>query len=111
MIDFHVDNSGIGTLVLSGSLTIQQALSLQEILLQAVGEGNQLAINVEQVETLDLTALQLLCAAHRSLIKNGKKVTREGAIPEIVHRIVRESGFLGCLDTGDDIGLWMGTSV
>ena len=111
MIDFSLDDSGAsGTLLLSGSLTIQQALPLKETLLRAVGEVNQLKINLEHVEGMDLTALQLLCAAHRDWIRNGKKVTREGAIPEIVHRIVRESGFSGCVGDDDDIGLWTGAS-
>ena len=111
MIDFSMDDSGTnGTLLLSGSLTIQQALPLKETLLRAVGEVNQLAVNLEHVEGMDLTALQLLCAAHRDLVKRGKKVTREGTIPEIVHRIVRESGFSGCVGGDDDIGLWTGAS-
>ncbi len=109
MIDYSLDAAGsTGTLLLSGSLTIQQALPLKEALLRAVGEADQLVINLEQIENLDLTALQLLCAAHRDWIKRGKKVTREGSVPEIVSRNVRESGFSGCVDGDDDIGLWTG---
>ena len=74
MIDFSLDDSGTtGTLLLSGSLTIQQALPLKETLLRAVGEVNQLAINLEHVEGMDLTALQLLCAAHRDFGQKWKK--------------------------------------
>ncbi|MBF0183402.1 MAG: STAS domain-containing protein [Magnetococcales bacterium] len=111
MIDFSVDESGTsGTLLLSGSLTIQHALALKEALVRAGSEVKQVVINLDQVSSLDLTALQLLCAAHRDWIKAGKKITREGNVPDIVNRVVRESGFVGCSAGNDAIGLWTGAS-
>ncbi|MEO5339160.1 MAG: STAS domain-containing protein [Magnetococcus sp. MYC-9] len=111
MIDFSLDDSGTsGTLMLSGSLTIQQAMPLKELLLRAVGEVNQLTINMEQVERLDLTALQLLCAAHRDLLKSGKQCVRQGTLPDALQRAVREAGFVGCAGEDDVMGLWTGAS-
>ena len=111
MIDFSLDGSGTGgTLLLSGALTIQQALPLKEALVRASSEADPLTIDLEQVENMDLTALQLLCAAHRDWRRRGKKTTCKGTIPEAVHRIVRESGFSGCAGDEDDIGLWTGAS-
>ena len=111
-MDFSLDESGaVGTLRLSGSLTIQQALPLKEILLQAVAESKQLIIHLDQIENMDLTALQLLCAAHRDLLKSGKTVTCEGSVPEVVHRVVRESGFVGCAGEDEKMGLWTGASI
>lgn len=109
MIEFSLDDSGtIGTLVLSGSLAIQHALPLKYALLKAVKGVDRLVINLEQVEAIDLTALQLLCAAHRNLIKSGKKVDLDGTIPEIVNQSVRDSGFIDCTRENDTIGLWTG---
>ncbi|WP_130471401.1 STAS domain-containing protein [Candidatus Magnetaquicoccus inordinatus] len=111
MIDFSVDDTGsTGTLILSGPLTIQHALSLKETLLKVGGDVKHLILNLDQVSSLDLTALQMLCAAHREWVKKGKKLTREGNVPDIVNRVVRESGFTGCLENDDVIGLWTGAS-
>lgn len=111
MIDFLLDDAkSAGTLLLSGSLTIQNAIPLKEALLRAVGEVSQLTINLEQVEKLDLTALQLLCVTQRALLEQGKNVTREGSIPEVVSRIVQESGFSDCVGSGDESGLWAGAN-
>ncbi|MBF0399887.1 MAG: STAS domain-containing protein [Magnetococcales bacterium] len=104
------DNGDAGHLVLSGALTIQQALPLKELLLRAGGEVKNLTINLEQVERVDLTALQLLCAAHRDWIKRGKHCTLQGNIPEIFRRVVQEAGFTGCAGDGDDMRLWTGVN-
>lgn len=109
MIEFSLDDTGTtGTLVLSGSLTIQHAQPLKEVLLRAVGEVDRLVINMEQVEAMDLTALQLLCAAHRNLIQHEKVLDLDGAIPEIVSQSVRESGFVDCTSGDDNSGIWKG---
>lgn len=109
MIEFTLDDSGAeGTLVLSGSLTIQHAHPLKDALLKAVEEVDRLVINLEGVEAVDLTALQLLCGAHRDMIKRGKTLDLGGAIPEVIKRNIQESGFVECAGEEDTIGLWMG---
>lgn len=109
MIEYSLDDSSAtGTLVLSGSLTIQYAQLLKDALIKAVGETKRLVLNMEQVEQMDLTALQLLCVAHRNLMQAGIPLDMEGAIPEIVSEVVRKSGFVGCTGQKDTIGLWMG---
>ena len=109
MIEFSLDDSSAtGTLVLSGSLTIQHAQLLKDALLRAVGEAKRVVLNMEAVEAVDLTALQLLCVVHRNLMQAGIPLEMEGAIPEIVTEVVRESGFVGCTGQTDTIGLWMG---
>ncbi|MBF0097292.1 MAG: STAS domain-containing protein [Magnetococcales bacterium] len=111
MIDFSVDDTGAtGALILSGPLTIQHALPLKEALLRIGAEIKHVSVNLEQVSSLDLTALQLLCSAHRDWVKKGKKITREGTVPDIVNRVVREAGFAGCVGGEDAIGLWTGAS-
>lgn len=110
MIEFSLDSANAtGTLVLSGSLTIQHAQPLQSALIKAVGESNKrMVINLEQVESIDLTALQLLYATHRDLKNMGKVFDVVGVIPDIVRQTVRDAGFLGCMDDGDNIRLWTG---
>lgn len=111
MIDFSLSSSGGGgALLLSGALTIQHAVPLQEALVRATNEADPLTINLEQVDNMDLTALQLLCAAHRAWQEQGKEISRMGTVPEVVSRIIRESGFSGCVVSDDALGLWTGSS-
>lgn len=108
MIEFSLDDSGgTGTLVLSGSLTIQNAQPLKDALMKAVST-DRLVMNMEQVEAIDLTAIQLLCIAHRNLITNGKTLDLVGIIPDIIKESVWEAGFLDCTSGNDSIGLWTG---
>lgn len=109
MIDLSVDKSGdSGTLTLSGSITIQHAAQLKESLLEGVSAAKRLVIDLSEMDRADLSAIQLLCAAHRSLNDKGKPLTVAGTIPEAWHNAVKESGYTGCMNTDDTTGLWTG---
>lgn len=111
MMEFSEDDSGSsGTLTLTGPLTIQHAQPLKEIFLKAIGAVEKLVVNLEQVEEMDLTALQLFCAAHRNLMESGKTLAVEGTIPESVHKAVWESGFTACAGKDDNSTIWMGAT-
>ncbi|MBF0448521.1 MAG: STAS domain-containing protein [Magnetococcales bacterium] len=107
MIDFSMDDSGsAGTLTLSGDLTIQHATTLKETLLEGVSTAETMVINMEQVERIDLSTIQLLCAAHRALKKANKKIVLAGTVPNAVRATILESGYAGCIGDGDTSGLW-----
>ena len=59
---------------------------------QLAGE-NCLVLNLSKVEEVDLSFLQLLCAAHKSASNAGKTFTLEGALSEPLIRKAREAGF------------------
>ncbi|HIJ82862.1 MAG: anti-sigma-factor antagonist [Magnetococcales bacterium] len=109
MIDFSVNDSGdTGTLVLSGGVTIQHAVQLKETLLEGISVAKRLVVNLSDLEKADLTAVQLLCAAHRSLNDKGKSLDIEGNIADAWHSAVKDSGYTGCINTNDRSGLWTG---
>ena len=107
MIDFSVDeSSSTGTLTLSGDISIQFASALKETLLEGISKTESLVFNLEQVDRIDLSTVQLLCAAHRSLINSKKVLVVAGAIPNAIKETIAESGYTGCMGDGDTTGLW-----
>ncbi|MBF0357518.1 MAG: STAS domain-containing protein [Magnetococcales bacterium] len=107
MIDLSTDESNsTTTLILTGDVMIQSASQLRETLLEGISEATTLVINLEQVERIDLSTVQILCATHRALIKAGKSLLIEGAIPESVQETVADAGYGGCMGDTDSTGLW-----
>ena len=62
------------SLDLSGSLTVKNAAGLKDDLLKAFKRGTTIKINLEEVREVDLSSLQVLCAAHRFAIDKGKTI-------------------------------------
>lgn len=111
MFTFTVGSDGsAGTLALSGGLTIQRAQELKAALVEATGKAERIVLNLEQVSEVDLSAIQLLCAMHRHLQENGKKLTLSGKLPESFLAAVEIAGYKNCSGEGDTSGLWTGVS-
>ena len=109
MIDFTVDDTeGGAVLTLSGDITIQRAAQLKDALVNAVEKVKHLTLNLEAVTAMDLTALQLLCAMHRSLTGSGKTLAVAGVVPAAVRQVVTDSGYVGCGGVEDESELWKG---
>lgn len=109
MIDLSVTDSGeTSKLVLSGSVGIQHAAQLKETLLEGISAAKQFILNVSDLERADLATIQLVFAAHRGLANGGKNLNVEGKISDAWHSAVKDSGFVGCLNTNDNNGLWTG---
>ncbi len=107
MIDFSIDESNsTGTLVLSGDQTVQNAAILKETILEGIGNVDSLVMNLEQVERVDLSTVQVLCAAHRTLKKAGKALVLAGSVPATVTETIADAGFNGCMGDDDTSGLW-----
>jgi anti-anti-sigma factor len=107
MIDFSIDeSSSTGTLILSGDVTVQFATVLRETLLEVISNTVKLVLNIEHVERIDLSTVQLLCATHRALKKADKDLIVIGMIPEIVKETISDSGYNDCMSNRDSSGLW-----
>ena len=112
MFELTVDENGsAGNLDLSGDLTIQYAQALKEAFVDAASKVSSLAIKVSDVGRVDLAGMQVLCAAHRSMVQDGKSLTIDGKISESLQTAVKDAGFSGCIDkNNDNSGLWSGES-
>lgn len=111
MFNFTLDNSrSTGQLILTNDLTIRNALDFKEAISNAMAQAQHLELNFEEVERIDLTTMQILCAAHRSLLKRGKKLTIIGTFPNALLENVQLAGFANCENDKEAGGLWMGAN-
>ncbi|MEO5345232.1 MAG: STAS domain-containing protein [Magnetococcus sp. YQC-9] len=111
MFHFSLDSArSVGTLSLTGDLTIRNAAELKEAVANAMDQSKQLEVNLSEVERLDLTTLQILCAAHRALLKRGKSLSISGSIPTLIRETVQQAGFQECAGEKETSGLWKGVT-
>ncbi|MBF0340289.1 MAG: STAS domain-containing protein [Magnetococcales bacterium] len=111
MFHFSMDNArSVGVLSLSGDLTIRNAAEFKEAMANAMDQANQLEINMTEVERIDLTTLQILCSAHRTLLKKGKSLALSGTVPAFIRETVQQAGFADCAGENETSGLWKGVT-
>ena len=63
---------GKQVLKVSGGVTIGDACGFHEALVAALEGASELQVDLSGVTGIDLTGLQLLCAAHQSAVRGGK---------------------------------------
>jgi len=63
-----------GALQLEGLLTIAEAAALHRVVLEAMPEHGDLRVELRDVERVDVTALQILLAAARTLGERGDRL-------------------------------------
>jgi anti-anti-sigma factor len=96
-------------LVIAGELNIEHAQALKETLLQSLAGTGPLLLNLENVTAIDLSCLQLLCAAHRSWLA----ANRELAIAScsgVFSQTARDAGYsreMGCSIDANRSCLWL----
>lgn len=94
----------VGKLALEQGLTIAQGGQLKEALLLGLDEADRVVIDIGAVSDVDISGLQLLCAAHRFAVAHGKELLLTGAGDRILE-LVRAAGFVrGSLcNSGKDV--------
>ena len=102
-----------GTLVLrvGGELTIPFAGEFRGALLEAFDAAERLIVDLEGVSTLDITGLQLLCAAHRTACARGKGFGVAGLSNSALTEAAGLAGFERHVGCAVDVGktcLWTG---
>ena len=63
---------GKQVLKVSGGVTISDASGFHEALVEALDGASELQVDLSAMTEIDLTGLQLLCAAHQSAVSVGK---------------------------------------
>jgi anti-anti-sigma regulatory factor len=75
-----------------GEVTIAGGAGLKKILLEALGSGKELRLDMAGAIEVDITALQLLWAAEREARASGTAFTLEGAVPDDILATAIEAG-------------------
>jgi anti-anti-sigma regulatory factor len=94
MFDVHLKKTGKnGQLTLKGSLTYENAGAVKKALLKGLDKYKTLLLTFEEVEKVDLTTFQLLCAAHKSALERKKNIILERGLPAALNQAAVELGF------------------
>lgn len=98
-----------GVLSLNGPATVEHASELRGTLLDPRGAVTDLAVDMAGVNEIDVTCLQLLCAAHHAAAPEGRRL-RLVNVSAGVRESIEQLGFLrhvGCRDDKSGSCLWM----
>ncbi len=110
MLDYEVkETADDKTLLIKGELTIENVVELQGIIFKALGATDKLMLNLEKVTKVDLSCLQLLCSAHKTVRASEKSFELSGNNSSTFNETVKEAGFLrhiGCNSECDANCLW-----
>jgi len=96
---------------LGATATIAQASALREALIEALEAAKELLVDVSGVTGIDLTGLQLLCAAHQSAEQAGKRFEVIDNGNEVFRKTVADAGFrrhVGCACDITRSCIWVG---
>jgi anti-anti-sigma regulatory factor len=85
-------------LKLKGRWTIERVRELKDLLLEALRGGAQIIVEMEEPMEVDLSFLQVLCSAHRSALKLGKRLVLHCKKSQSFGQVVRDAGFAHTLD-------------
>ena len=105
------EGEGVLSLKVAGSVTIAGAADFREALLGALREANGVQVDLSTAEDFDLTALQLLCAAHGSAQAAGKSFGVIDGGNEVYQDTVTKAGFqrhIGCARDVSGTCIWLG---
>ena len=95
--------------VLSGSLSLSAAGEIRKQLLQALDEADTIKLLLQNVEDMDLSLIQIICAFHRSVIQQNKTLIMQDSLPDEFIQIIEDAGLnghIGCSSDGRDSCVW-----
>lgn len=99
-MDSKVEHTENGTILkLYGDATIQNALDLKAVLAQEINGRDNLTVDLAYVTSCDVSLFQLLCAAHKRSLRDGKSM-RVGDCSPSVSQAISAGGFTrdaGCM--------------
>ncbi len=102
----HTENGII--LTLYGDATIQNAMDLKGVLARELGGGDSLTVDLAYVTDCDVSLFQLLCAAHKRSLTDGKSMRVSNCSPA-VSRVISAGGLTrdaGCMAEAQDSCFW-----
>jgi ABC-type transporter Mla MlaB component len=84
-----------GVLLLSGNLTLEKAEELKSILITSMNQVNKLTLDLGKVTEVDLSCLQLICAANFTSLEFDKKMESLCNGSDVFKKALIDAGFMG----------------
>lgn len=94
-MNIDTETAGEGTRILkpSGELTVSCAAGFRDELLNALSSASAVEVDLSGVSEMDLSALQLLCSAHRTSVSMNRRLRLSETRPPAFEKIVRDAGY------------------
>jgi anti-anti-sigma regulatory factor len=107
-IDVHVEQAGEVVLVtLGGDLTAPNIPRLRETILAAFAASRHVGLEIVSIGEADVSFLQLLCAAFRTALAEGKELTLlNWDLPLPLRALARDAGFERRAGCPPSCGCW-----
>ena len=80
-------------LIMEGNLTVERAAELKGMLLDALKCSASVIIHFKENSKIDVSFLQLVCAAYRSGLGSGKHIKLSRTIPDTLLQEIRSGGY------------------
>ena len=107
-----MESSGQGGLLrLKGDFSLPHVGEVQSIVIDVLKRSTDLVINIDDVETIDISALQLLCSIHKKTLNEGKGFAVLGECNGRFKEMIIKAGFVrhtGCTLDEKKECLWFG---
>lgn len=90
-----------GFLSLEGELTMPHACDIRKVILEAIDKVDSLRLDIHSTRSVDVSFLQLLCAAHRECFFSGKQISLDGGAGTAMESLLEMAGYArrhGCPD-------------
>lgn len=99
-----------GILTMDAELTLNNINNIKNEFGKAMKKARHLTVDVQAATLVDLTFLQLICAAHRTVLSEGKTLKFAGGLPAVFTKTIMENGFkrkTGCALNPNETCLWV----
>lgn len=82
-------NNNEGALAIKGELNIEQAPDLKATLMESLEAAEKVCVNLEGVSKIDITCIQIFCAANKSCEKKQSRLHNEHLSFEIHDTLIQ----------------------
>jgi hypothetical protein len=83
-----------GSILAGGLLRIEHAGEIRDALMIAFKHADRVTLTIERDAVADLSFLQMLCAAHRTALREKKKFELDSSAAPGVQDVIQEAGFV-----------------
>jgi anti-anti-sigma regulatory factor len=91
-----------------GTLAIEDAEALKKSLVSCIDKANEVIFDIEGMEDVDLSCLELMCSAHKTAERSEKKILIKGSPSAALWNSIEDAGYFSrsVCETGSENCIW-----
>lgn len=105
------DDGALATVVVVGSVTIENSVDLRQALVDVLGRAARIALDIGRMEEVDITAAQVICSACKTAVVLQRSLFMDGELPECIIGLGTSIGAtmgLLCKQNRNEPCIWFG---